>query len=255
MLCVGPFTRLAEWISRGDKEYEAVIRLGARSDTDDSQGQISVVTDSLPSMSQIEQAMGAFRGQIDQVPPDHSAVKVDGVRSYRRARRSQKVELEPRRVSVNLFEALSWQDERLQVRVQCGKGTYIRSLARDLGAALGCGGYIEQLRRTRIGVMRDADAVTLASLREADPTDLRQACVAPRVALKGVIEPLDLGDDEMRAFVHGQSVELDAVGATEGELAVYGAGSGAGQTLLGIGRIEQGSLRPARVFAAAGDGA
>lgn len=259
VLCVGAVTRLSDWISQGGKEYEAVMRLGATSSTDDAQGDIATLrgAEELPSLAQIEAALPAFCGVIEQVPPAHSAVKVDGVRSYKRARRNEDVVLAARRVRVEQFEVVEYAPPCLRVRVVCGKGTYIRSLARDLGQALGCGAYIESLRRLRIGAMHVDEAVPMEALRSNDDAEaIQQAFVAPQLALQGVLEPVQLAPRLAQAFLHGQSVGLSAAGVDQGaaqeghECAVYSV-----QSLLGVGRIEAGLLRPARVFAAPDPGA
>jgi len=246
VLCIGRLTRVSEWISRGDKEYEATFHIGATSSTDDAQGEIQPTTGvPPPSRQRIEAAMAAFRGCLEQTPPAHSAVKVDGVRSYKRARRNEAVELAPRSVQVDRFEIVEFEAPLLKVRVECGKGTYIRSLARDLGAALGCGAYVETLRRLRIGTMHAAYAVSLESLQSCeDAGTLRAAFVEPRSALVGVLEPLELDEYAAQAFVHGQAVSTADVGSDE-ERAVF-----AGRSLLGIGRVKDGLVQPARVFAA-----
>ena len=243
VLCIGRLTRLSEWISRGDKEYEATFLMGAVSSTDDAQGDISPTGAPMPSRQQIEVAMASFRGCLEQIPPAHSAVKVDGVRSYKRARRDEIVELASRPVRVDRFEIAAFDAPRLKVLVECGKGTYIRSLARDLGAALGCGAYVETLRRTRIGIMRAAEAVSLESLQNCqDAARLQAAFIEPRSALMGVLEPLELDEYAAVAFVHGQPVSTGDLGDNE-ERAVF-----AGPSLLGIGRVKDGLVQPARVF-------
>ena len=245
VLCIGRLTRLSDWLSRGGKEYEATMRLGATSSTDDVQGEIRPSAEPIPSREQIEAAMQPFRGCIDQVPPAYSAVKVDGVRSYRRARRNEEVELAPRSIRVDRFEIESFEPPCLRVRVECGKGTYIRSLARDLGAALGCGAYIETLRRLRIGSMHADEGVALEVLRNGDDDEaVRAAFVEPRVALSGILQPLDLDEEGTRLFGHGQPAPVEDAEAPD-ERAIFGGGR-----FLGIGRTGQGQVHPAKVFAA-----
>jgi len=244
VLCLGPMTRLSDWISRGEKEYTAALRLGATSSTDDAQGEIRPVVETIPSLGQIEHAMGSFRGLIEQVPPAYSAVKVDGVRSYKRARRNEDVELAARQIRVNRFEVVEYQPPCLRVRVECGKGTYIRSLARDLGAALGCGAYVEELRRLRIGTMKAENGVGLETLRAGDDEGaLQAALIEPRLALRGILEPLDIEPLAARTFAHGQPVTADAL--PDQERAVFSSGR-----FLGIGRTGEGQVQPAKVFAA-----
>lgn len=244
VLCIGPLTRLSEWISRGDKEYEATFQIGSVSSTDDAQGEIQpTIGASIPSRQQIEEAMEPFQGDIEQIPPAHSAVKVAGVRSYKRARRNEDVVLKPRTVRVDRFEVLAFDAPLLRVLVACGKGTYIRSLARDLGMALGCGAYVETLRRLRIGTMRAEAAVSLEALQNADADTLRAQFVDPRTALQGVLEPIELDEYAAQAFVHGQAVSTGSDGENE-ERAVF-----SGQSLLGVGQVSGGLVQPARVFA------
>jgi len=245
VLCIGPLTRLSDWISRGGKEYGATLRLGATSSTDDALGEIQPGGEEVPCIEQIEAAMVPLRGWIDQVPPAHSAVKVDGVRSYRRARRNEAIQLSPRQVRVDRFEIVDFEVPRLRTRVECGKGTYIRSLARDLGVALGCGAYVETLRRLRIGTMRVEDAVGLETLRSGDDYEALQAAyVEPRLALQGILEPLDIDADAARVFAHGQPLTVVDAQPDE-ERAIF-----AGGRFVGIGRTgEGGRVQPARVFA------
>ena len=165
VLCVGPMTRFSRWLTGGDKEYDACFRLGATSDTDDALGRIDEAEAvEPPALGEIEDVLEHFRGGIEQVPPEHSAVRVRGVRSYHRARRRQPTGLAARPVRIDRIEVVSYEPPLLRVHVQCGKGTYIRSLARDLGQALGCGGLVEQLRRLRVGTMTTGDAIAWTAL-------------------------------------------------------------------------------------------
>jgi tRNA pseudouridine55 synthase len=234
-------TRLSQWLTGGDKEYEATLRLGASSDTDDALGQITPVPVAVPSCAVIEDRLAAFRGWIDQVPPDHSAVKVGGVRSYRRARRKEPTRLTARRVRIDRLDIVGYEPPRVRVEVECGKGTYIRALARDLGETLGCGGYVEQLRRVRVGRMTVADAVELADLQDED---VRAKFVPPRRALQDVLEFVEVGSDAAEVFSHGGAVPAGAE-LGPGQLAVF-----QGERLLGVGRMAaDGLLRPAMVLA------
>lgn len=159
-----------------DKEYEAIFILGATSETDDPEGPItSIETRHTLSLhrDEIETAMQKFVGQIDQVPPRYAAIKVKGKKLYEAARAGEKIERKPRSVRIDAFELLEFplirsrkgsidtKIERIKVRVKCGSGTYIRAMARDLGEKLGVGGYVEELRRTKIGIHRVEDATPL----------------------------------------------------------------------------------------------
>ncbi len=162
VLCVGQATRLTEYVQDMDKVYHAVFRLGVRSDTDDADGTVQPVTDApVPERAAVEKALSEFVGDIEQVPPAYSAAKVSGRRAYDLARRGNEVALSARRVHIDGITSLAYEHPRLEVEVRCGKGTYIRSLARDLGERLGCGAIVETLRRTRVGPFTAAEGVTL----------------------------------------------------------------------------------------------
>lgn len=244
VVCVGSTTRLSDWLSRGEKVYEAEFRLGAYSDTDDAEGALcAVVGAPIPTGEAVDAACSARRGWVEQVPPTHSAVKVDGVRSYRRARRNEPVSLAPRRVRIERLEVTGYEYPRLAVRVVCGKGTYIRSLARDLGTDLGCGAYVAALRRLRVGALGLQDAVGLEALRELVTTDMAVPFVDVRRALAGILEPLELDAVAAASFRHGSAVDV-RLGTRSGECAVF-----AGEHLLGVGRFDdEGWLWPARVL-------
>ncbi len=164
VLVLGRATRLAAFLSSGDKTYEAVIRLGLATDTDDAQGrQVGAAASSLPDDVELASALGAFRGTFDQVPPAHSAKKVAGEKAYELARRDRPVILKPVPVTVRLLEVLHRDGDRLAVRVSATAGFYVRALARDLGRRLGCGAHLEELRRTRSGGFDLSRAMPLAT--------------------------------------------------------------------------------------------
>jgi tRNA pseudouridine55 synthase len=161
VLCVGAATRLVEYVQRMGKTYRAAFLMGARSTTDDADGSIeAVAVRQPPSRAEITACLQEFIGEIEQVPPAHSAAKLAGRRAYELARRGQHVVLEPRPVRIDAIDLLDYEYPHLEVVVHCGKGTYIRSLARDLGERLGCGALVEKLRRTRIGPFEVARALT-----------------------------------------------------------------------------------------------
>jgi tRNA pseudouridine55 synthase len=162
VLCVGVATRLTEYVQDMAKTYRAGLLLGARSDTDDSDGTVTPsVVERPPERETVSRCLEEFVGEIDQVPPAFSAAKVTGQRAYDLARKGHEVTLKPRRVRIYALHLLSYQYPRLDLEVHCGKGTYIRSLARDLGERLGCGALVECLRRTRVGPFSVSDAVSL----------------------------------------------------------------------------------------------
>jgi tRNA pseudouridine55 synthase len=168
-LVLGQATRLASLLTGGDKTYEATIRLGFATDTDDADGtpigrksaRPADAAAALPSPDRIASALEAFRGSFDQRPPAHSAKKVGGERAYALARRDRPADLTPVPVTVHELELRAVAGDLVEVRVTATAGFYVRALARDLGAALGCGGHLHQLRRTRSGSFGLADAIPL----------------------------------------------------------------------------------------------
>jgi tRNA pseudouridine55 synthase len=162
VLAVGVATRLAEYVQALGKIYETEFTFGATSATDDAEGPITPTAGAAaPDRTTVETALQRFIGLIEQVPPAFSAVQVEGQRAYRQARAGAAVSLSARTVRIDVIQFLEYTYPRLRLEVRCGKGTYIRSLARDLGAMLGCGGYVSQLRRTAVGDFTVAEAVSL----------------------------------------------------------------------------------------------
>jgi tRNA pseudouridine55 synthase len=247
VVCLGAYTRLSDWLGKGDKEYETTLVLGGRSDTGDRQGAIEELTGALPSREEVAAALRRFRGQIRQVPPVYSAVKVGGVPSYKLARRRQAVALVPREVEVSSLELLFYQPPLLGLHVRCSRGTYIRSLAVDLGEVLGCGAYVDQLRRLRVGRLGLADAHTLDQLRELASLDRLDQALVPVQRALGDLPACELSPEAAQVFAHGGRVRGMGAPAAEGDCAVYGGGG----RLLGIGSLAGGELRPVRVFSPA----
>jgi tRNA pseudouridine55 synthase len=182
-VALGGATRLIEYLAAARKGYRGLVRLGVTTATDDAEGEVLAVRE-LPALSdaQIEAAVAPLRGTIMQVPPMYAALHHEGRRLYELAREGKTVDLAPRPV---LVERLDWQREQvdlLRLEVECGKGTYIRSLARDIGAALGCGAHLAALIRTFVGPFRLDAAVGLDEL-QADPARLAAALLPPEVAV------------------------------------------------------------------------
>lgn len=152
LVCVGGATRLISMLQKAPKTYIAEFTLGQRSDTDDSTGNVECVAVETPPVREaVETALQSFVGEIEQVPPAYSAVKVSGQRAYAKARRGEEVQLSAKRVTVHRIQILHFNWPVMTVEIECGSGTYIRSIARDLGEQLGCGGLMSALQRVRIG--------------------------------------------------------------------------------------------------------
>jgi tRNA pseudouridine55 synthase len=238
VLAVGGATRLVEYVQAQAKVYRAVVTLGANTSTDDSEGEPQPVPGAIvPDRATIERVLGEFLGTIQQVPPAYSAAHVEGQRAYRLARRGTHVELAPRPVRIDRIDVREFSYSRLDLEITCGKGTYIRSLARDLGQRLGTGGYLSYLRRTRIGVFTEADAIAL----DAPPTPLPFRPLADAI---GDWPRLVLDDADLRRLANGQ--RLPAGDAPEDvDIAVLDAAG----ALRAIVRRDSGQLRPIKVIA------
>ena len=166
VLCLGKATKLAQKITGYDKEYVAEITLGATSPTDDAEGEITPKAEVKKKNSdEILVALKGFKGEIMQLPPQFSAKKIKGKRAYAMARKGQEVKLEPVKVKVHELELLDYKWPTLKLRILCGKGFYVRSLARDLGEKLGTGGYLSVLQRSKVGKYDLSQATTI---EEAD---------------------------------------------------------------------------------------
>ncbi len=216
VVCVGAATRLIEYVQRMPKTYRARVRLGASSDTDDADGTIVEAIDPpIPSAADLRAVLASQVGVIEQVPPEFSAIKVAGERAYDLARAGREVVLKARPVTVHRVELLDYDWPRVELEIDCGAGTYIRSIARDVGDALGCGGLIEVLTRTRIGPFTVEEAL--------DPMRLDRAAIveALRPATEAVtgMPSVVLDDERIRAIGQGRAVEVDPP-MREGEAAL-----------------------------------
>ena len=239
---VGKATRLLGHLALTEKEYSATIRLGQATDSDDADGAIVAATpaDDVGD-GELAAAVAALRGEIRQVPPAVSAVKVGGQRAYKLARAGDAPRLEPRAVTVREFSVLAVRRQAglldADVRVTCSSGTYIRALARDLGAALGTGGHLTRLRRTRVGPYREDDARTLGQLAEA--LDVRPLAEAAAAAFPR----LDVTAEQAEQLAHGG--RLPARGLGEGPAAAFGPDG----SFIALVTEEADVCRPLAVFA------
>lgn len=236
VVVVGRATRLAPYAAGWRKSYEGVIRLGAVTTTDDRTGQVTGTSDGWRALDLdiIRGAASALIGEIDQAPPAYSAVKVDGVRSYQKARRGEAVRVAPRRVTVYELGLTGWLAPDLRFAATVSGGTYLRSLARDLGERLGCGAHLAELSRTAVGPFRLEDAVPAQALTATHLKD-------PAVLVSGLPRrTLEAGERE--AIVHGRPVPVRE-GET-GRVALMADGC-----LLAVAEVESGSLKPRLVLA------
>ena len=220
VVCLGSATRLVEHVQRMGKTYRAVVLLGARSDTLDADGQVEEVDNPrIPAQVEVQQAVARQVGQILQRPPEFSALRIKGQRAYDLARSGRAVTLEPRPVRIDRIEIISDHWPHLELEIDCGGGTYIRSIARDLGEDLGCGGLIKTLVRTRIGAFRLEHAVDPASLTEASlPAHLH-----PLIAAVPDLPAVSLDVSQVTAVAQGRALTAASLAlepVPEGEIAL-----------------------------------
>jgi len=213
VILVGPAVRLSEYVSASDKRYQAIIRLGGTTDTFDAEGQVTRFEAPLNvTEAQFEEALKTFVGEIEQTPPPYSAVKVQGRKAYEMARKGEEVDLAPRMITVHHLEVLEWAPPEVVIDVHCSSGTYVRSLANDLGVKLGCGAYLVGLRRTKSGRFSLRDATPLRKLQEAFQAGSWYQYLIPAAEALGDWPAVELNPDEVEGVRHGHRVK-----AKEGE--------------------------------------
>lgn len=249
-LCFGEATKFAQDLLDADKSYETVVHLGVTTTTGDTEGEVIATSGVNAGREQIEAVLQQFRGELDQVPPMHSALKRDGKPLYEYARAGVTLEREARRVCIHVLDLLDYQAPYLTLRVSCSKGTYIRVLGEDIGAALGCGAHLQALRRTRVGQLSLDGAVTLDQLAET-PDEARGQLLAPVDALLSSFPRITLPDVLAQRFLHGQRLALGkesiAFPLATGRMRVYREADG---QLLGTAQLmEFGVLAPERLIA------
>lgn len=216
VLCLGPATRLSEFLSTSDKQYQARIRFGEATETYDAEGPLTETSGRMPSEEEIQQALSAFRGTIEQVPPAYSAVKVKGRKAYELAREGKEVELDPRQVTIHEFEVLDYDPPEITVLVECSAGTYIRSLANDLGQALDTGAHLTGLRRLRAGPFKISEAVRLAVLESAMVAGTWREHLRPAADALPDLPIVKLEPEQVKLIQNGIRIERDS---EPGELA------------------------------------
>ncbi len=247
---VGRATRLIQYVQNTAKTYETTLRLGAETDTHDTEGTVTSTADinAWPSRDAVVAVLAGFTGEIDQIPPAHSAVHVDGKRAYERARAGEAFDLPTRAVTIHELAIAHYTPPDLGLRVRCSTGTYIRSLARDIGRALGTYAYCEVLRRTASGSFEVSDAVELDQLTRDNFRELWPALARPPDAAVMEFDPISLTERQTTAWYHGQSLRdgLSAPpAATNTPVRVYAASG----NFAGLGRFEtENELRPVLVF-------
>lgn len=247
-LCLGEATKVSQFLLDSDKKYRARIKLGERTDSGDSAGAVIQRSDSASvSRQAVENALEQFRGTISQVPPMYSALKVDGVPLYKLARKGKEVERESRQITIYSIELTLFEDSEIELEVACSKGTYIRTIADDLGQILGCGAHIVALRRTQAGVFTEQDCVN----REFLESEKERAGLE---AIDQLLIPMDEAIDDLPVVVlpsltalcirNGQSVLVRHL-PEAGLVRLYDE-----EQFIGIGCIDDdGKVAPRRLIA------
>ena len=247
-LCFGEATKFSQDLLEADKTYEATVHLGIMTNTGDTEGE---AIETLPvdvTVEQIEAALARFRGPIQQVPPMYSALKRDGKALYEYAREGITLERAARPVTIHALSLVDYQAPFLKIRVTCSKGTYVRVLGEDIGAALGCGAHLNALRRIEVGALDVTGMITLeALLAHPDPRSL----LRPVDALLSTFPSIELNAELARRFLQGQRLALGkedvAVPQQQGRVRIYHDGR-----LLGTGQLgEYAILAPERLISTA----
>jgi tRNA pseudouridine55 synthase len=248
-IALGEATKTVSFAVDGEKAYRFTVRWGAETETDDTEGAVTKTSDLNPDRASIEALLPQFHGEIMQVPPAYSAIKVDGARAYDLARDGETVVLDARPVFIDSLQLVDMPDGVTSVfEARCGKGTYVRALARDLGRLLGCYGHVIALRRTQVGPFDEACAVTMDNLMAAsesgDPEQLARLLQPVEAALADLPELL-VSQSDAASLARGQTVLIRGRDAPILSGPAYATSKG---RLIALGELAKGALHPTRVF-------
>ncbi|WP_332682988.1 tRNA pseudouridine(55) synthase TruB [Bosea sp. (in: a-proteobacteria)] len=242
-IALGEATKTVPFVMDGRKAYQFTVAWGSQTDTDDTEGKVVATSDMRPEETAIAALLPRFTGTIQQVPPKFSAIKIAGERAYDLARDGEEVTLEARPVEIASLRIVAHTVGTTTFEAECGKGTYVRAIARDLGLALGCLGHVAHLRRTRVGPFTVDDAVTVETLREGP--EVAAAALRPVATALSLIPEIVIHRDAALRLKRGQSVLLRGADAPVEAQAAYAVSGG---VLVATGSIEQGEFVPHRVF-------
>jgi tRNA pseudouridine55 synthase len=247
-LCFGEATKFSQYLLDADKKYWTQVRLGITTETADADGEVIAQADTSGiTESQVTAALERFVGEIEQIPSMYSALKHQGQPLYKLARQGIEVERAPRRISIYSAELLQFSEASIELRVHCSKGTYIRSLAEDLGAALGCGGHVSALRRLAAGPYKEGQATTLDELREVGDLREMDALLLPVSSAVSSWPAVRLHEDAAHYVRQGQPVQV-AHAPTDGWVQIFELAEK--DRFLGVGEIlTDGRVAPRRLVA------
>ncbi len=251
-IALGEATKTVPYVMEGRKTYRFTLRWGQATTTDDTEGEVIATSDRRPAEAEIKAALPRFQGVIDQVPPNFSAIKVAGRRAYDRARAQEVFELDPRPVTIHRLELAAVEGpDRASFEVICGKGAYMRSLARDLGAALGCYAHVVALRRTAVGPFTQDHAISLESLEALGHSAAASGALLPIETALDDIPALALTEIEANRLRRGQAVSMlarvnrERIREFENGLIVFATTGG---KPVALARYEAGDIHPVRVL-------
>ena len=243
VVCVGPATRLIEFVQQSEKTYRGTFSLGRTSDTEDVEGKVVELVDPPePSIEQIENVLPTFVGEIDQRPPAYSALKVDGKRAYKLAREGKTVELKSRKIVIERIELVAYDYPRMVIEVTCGSGTYMRSLGRDIAESLGSGAVMSALVRNGVGAFRLSDACEMDELN----ADTIASHSQPALSAVRNLSSVELDEAEIRRISHGMSIQNSNEFSTDKIAAI----DSNGKLVSILVRKDERDLRPIRNFVA-----
>ena len=246
VICIGRYTRLSPWLTCADKEYVSTFEFGSHSDTDDADGTITKLSHNSPIDKELlQETLNSFHGSIMQIPPIYSAVRVGGQRSYKNARSGKNIKLLPRPVLIDKIDLINYAYPEATFNIKCSKGTYIRSLARDLGKACGSAGYVRKLRRTKIGSIDINRSITVAEVENRSKKGDLNSCYTCVSDVLVDMPHLFIEDQPsmVKSFINGNPIECSSEN-NENDYAVFDEK----KRLLGIGRISSGKLHPNSVM-------
>jgi tRNA pseudouridine55 synthase len=246
-ICLGEATKLSAYLLDADKVYTGTCKLGVRTSSADAEGEI-IETREVPELSeaQVLEVLERFKGEIEQIPPMHSAIKQNGQPLYKLARQGIEVERKPRQVTIHELKLLRLEGDEIEIYVHCSKGTYIRTLVEDIGAALGCGAHLSQLRRTQVGPFRAEGMVSLDALREEaeeGPENLDHHLLPLDHAL-GDYPEVTLTESSLFYVRQGQAVQVPQA-PTKGWVRLFDSAGG----FVGVGAVlDDGRIAPKRLI-------
>jgi tRNA pseudouridine55 synthase len=243
-IALGEATKTVPFVMDGQKSYVFTVAWGVETDTDDAEGKPVQATNTYPDREAVAAALPRFTGRIEQVPPRYSAIKIGGERAYDLARDGETVELQPRAVEIARLVLVGHDGDRSILEADCGKGTYVRAIARDLGRALGCLGHVAALRRTRVGPFSEETAAMIADLQAAAAAPEASTALRPVEAALGDLPSVPVSRDMAVRLMRGQPVILRGRDAPVAGKAYATCGG----VLVAVGDVAKGELVPHRVF-------